>query len=438
MGMVRGIFWKIFLAFWLANLMALGGTALVVIHSLESRNIKDRHQQFIKTVAVAIAERYEISGRRLNGDAFTRLVQNMPLHNEMMWRRPFRIIDENSKPVFQNGPRRAPPGHSRLQFEVRTAAGNRYSVETFFGPPPRFIIDGLRRINFFQFILVLIASALVSLLLSWNFARPLKALGAFSRRYAGGEGEAEIDGKLLRRGDEIGDLARDLAYMSAQVEKNINSQKQLLHDVSHELRSPLARLQAVAGLLQQKESGLGDDLDKIHRECERIDGLLQQILNFSRVEQVHATAEEVEIVALVKTLRESVGCEYPHRVIEVNSAKSAVLVKANRAGLEAAVDNVLRNACKYSPATQPVHINITVAAVSASITVRDFGAGVQAEELDKLVTPFYRSHNTKRGEGYGLGLSIAHRATVGLGGELELSNHPQGGFVATLKVPRAC
>jgi len=431
---LKRIFWKIFLAFWLGNLFVLGGTAFVVVSTMESSHFRERQRQVIEAIAINIAESYENNGGAVDEKSIGRLFRKIPIHRELIWRGPFRILDENNKVVFENKIGRARFKLRNLNFPIQTISGNRYNVQSYFGPPPKFIADGLRRLNLFQFLLILFVSAIIGLLLSWSIARPLKTLGVFSRRYADGDSKTEIDKKLLRRGDEIGDLARDLNFMREQVEKNINSQKQLMHDVSHELRAPLARLQAVAGLLQQQAPENVSDIDKMHHECERIDGLIQQVLNFSRVEQ-QVIVEDIEVIALVKEIVESFKYEYPRRVINFHSEPGTLVVRASDMAIEAAIHNVVSNACKYSPESSVVEIVVDTVAGNCRITVRDYGGGVDESELDKLLTPFYRSGNKMHSDGYGLGLSITQRSIYSLGGKIHLANHPQGGFVVTLDIP---
>ncbi len=432
---IRGLFWKIFLAFWVANLLVVAATSYLIYSDLESRNFKERKKNVIENLSLVIVNRYEAEGKSFSRRAYNKLLKQKPMFNKDMWRPRFQILDGYGDVVFSSRfPRRGIRNLSNqfMGFSVTSDSGRDYRVESFVNPPPRFILNSLQRINFFQFFFVLISSAAVSFLLSWSFAKPLRTLGAYSRRYASGDTKTQIEKKLLERFDEIGDLARDLNYMGAQVEQTISSQKQLLHDVSHELRAPLARLQALAGILEQRTAGGADEVERIHKECLRIDELIQQILNLSRAEKLEAQKSERDIVAFLREQIEAISIEYPGRKVNFQADVAQCVLCFNEYALDTALHNVLANACKYTAEDTVIDVRIKTSAKAVTIAVRDYGEGVDEQDLAHLLTPFYRAGNKMHSEGFGLGLSIAQRALRASGGDISLRNHPEGGLEVTL------
>lgn len=436
MFMVRRIFWKIFFSVWLVNLGVLGLTALLVIFSLESTHLRERHQQFFEGMASVIVAEIEAQDGELNMRQMRNFVRKSPRFRQFSRHRAFRILDSNDTEIFNFNYRKLPPKARQVQFSFESDSGKSYRVESFIGPPPRFLLDALKRLNLYQFVMVLFASGLVAFVLGWHFSRPLKRLGAFSRRYGENENHETLDEDLLKRGDEIGDLARDMAFMSEQVKRNISNQKQLLHYVSHELRAPLARLQAIAGLVEQSVPQAQPNIEKIHKECDKISTLIQNILHYSRLDQVDVVRQEVNLQVLVQALAKEVEHDFPEQSISVEGSLLNPLMSLDEERIAHAVDNVLRNACKYSAGKKPVQVQLSETTKAIDITITDHGSGVGEDELDKIFTPFYRGGNAMHSDGYGLGLSIAKRVVEQHGGSISASNCTHGGLRVGIHLPR--
>ncbi len=430
----RRIFWKIFIAFWLANLMILGGTMLVVIRSLESHHAKERHQQKLGELAQHITDHYEKNLKFRDRQTLIRYLESQKIKTYMLKLHPITIYDEHGTKVFNNKNRHIPQNHKELNFPIVSTNQKKYQVVSYFGPPPKFVFDALRKFNLLQCFFILFISGFVSFFLSWSFTHPLKRLGDYSRRYASGKDNTSVDSSLLKRGDEIGDLARDIDFMHEKVEHNIRNQKQLLHDVSHELRAPLARLQAVAGILQQHFPSKENTVEKIHTECDNIDNLIQQILNYSRLDHASPTIEPINIRTLVKNEIKNIQLEFPERTFTLQPDEFRENTQGNYDLTARALSNILRNACKYSPQDQPIEVFLKAIGDSIEIHVQDHGAGVKPEELDSLTTPFYRTNNNTKSDGFGLGLSIAKRALDKINGKLLFKNGETEGFIVILRL----
>lgn len=406
---------------------------LVVIKSLESHHAKERHQQKLAEIAQHIITFHELNNGHWDKNMLKSYLKGHRIKSYRLKLHPLRIYDNNRRIIFDNLSSQSHPKHQKLSFPISSGNQLDYQIVSFFGPPPKFILYALKKINALQCIFIFFASGLVSLFLSWSFTKPLKNLGKYSRRYAEGKADATISKPLIKRGDEIGDLARDIDFMRNKVDQNMQNQKQLLHDVSHELRAPLARLQAVTGILEQTFPSEDALLEKLHRECDNIDELIQQILNYSRLEQETPEIEPVNLTFLIQSEIDNFKLEFPKRTFNVDTKDSGHAIHGNYELISRALGNVLRNACKYSPGNTPIDIRLSDEKGFSEISVRDYGPGVNESELQKITTPFFRSKNKAHNDGYGLGLSIAARALDKLGGELVLQNANNSGFIVKLR-----
>src|SRR5690606_25927555 len=139
---------------------------------------------------------------------------------------------------------------------------------------------------------------------------------------------------------------------------------------------------------------------------------------------------------LLQTQIDNILFEHPGRTIRFAHPPADWVIIGDAHLLGEAVDNILRNACKYTPEESPIDVNLSSTPQAITITIRDYGSGAPPEDLEKLTTPFYRSGNRMHGDGFGLGLSIARRALEKHGGHLTLANRPEGGLQVSLELPR--
>ncbi len=430
---IRGLFWKIFLAFWLANLIIMSITTFVVTKNLQVPTMDPVQRAHVTDFAREIVTQFE-QGIDVSLARNVRPILRRYRRGGDMPLRPFTITDGAGVVVYEHKFGAMKGKQAKNTFPLFSVNGVPYVIEAYFGFPKKYFLNRLRSLNKIQLVLVLFASALVSLGLSWTITRPLKNLGNASRGFTGGGGALDIDPSLLTRRDEIGDLSRDFRTMGLAVEKNIKRQKQLLHDVSHELRAPLARLQAAAGLVQQQKDG-AKHVDRLHKECDKISSLIQNILDYSRMDQTEPVPQSVDFVNLIETQLDNVCYEFPSRKPEFTNRVGELTVTIFPELFESALSNVLRNACKHTVDGSLIAVSLGVESDIVTVKVRDFGDGVDPSELKKLLVPFYRTGNKMHSEGHGLGLSIAKRAMEKHNGDLILENHPEGGLVVTLSFP---
>jgi signal transduction histidine kinase len=283
-------------------------------------------------------------------------------------------------------------------------------------------------------VIALVVLTLFSLMVTLSITRPLSRLRGAVHDLGQTTYQQNSLAQLADRRDEFGVLARDFNRMGARLQSLIGSQRQLLRDVSHELRSPLARLRIALALAERAEPEQRDKLwPRLTRECDRLEALISEILVLARVDAEQATAEPVDLPTLLHAVRKDALVAAPEQNVALEIA-AGVALQGWPTMIERAVDNLLRNALRFNPADQPIVLSATTAGERVCLSVRDHGPGVQAEHLAQLGEPFFRAPG-QTAAGHGLGLAIARRAAERHGGSLRLENHPEGGFVATLDLP---
>lgn len=302
--------------------------------------------------------------------------------------------------------------------------------------PPRPPAHGLRLPPLPVLFCGLLASLFCAAGLAWYIAKPIRQLrGAFDAAAAGNL-DVRIGESMGKRRDELADLGHDFDRMSGHLRALMDGQRRLLHDVSHELRSPLARLHAAIGLARQQPARLEDSLQRIEREGERMNRLVGELLTLSRLEAgVSAPLELLDLDELIGDLLEDARFEAASRGITVNCQNGLNLqVRANGELLHRAIENVLRNALRFSPLGGLVTLVVSASAgTGCQIVIEDQGPGVPPEALEKIFTPFFRGENS--GEGYGLGLAIARRVLLAVNGTIHAENRLEGGLRVVLGMP---
>ena len=281
----------------------------------------------------------------------------------------------------------------------------------------------------------------VSFALARYLARPFGALRETTRRLGVGDLSARVGGRAVRRRDEIGALARDFDAMAERLEGLVGSQRRLLRDVSHELRSPLARLRVALELARDRAgAGAGEALDRIEHEAARLDELIGQLLLLERLEVGQPDVEAVafDLSRLVGEVVDDASFEAAPAGREVLFESGAPVPTTGYPSLmRSALENVIRNAIRHAPESTSVEVVLAAEDGSVSVTVRDHGSGVPDEHLETLFEPFSRVADARERAtgGAGLGLAITRRAVEIHGGSVAASNHPQGGLEVVIHLP---
>ncbi|MFS2077494.1 ATP-binding protein [Telluria sp. Tellsp131] len=304
----------------------------------------------------------------------------------------------------------------------------------WFGLPPEF---GRHVGPWLPIVAATLASLLFAALLAWYFSRPIRALQrAFDAAAAGDLAPRFAHAAPRLIGDELAELGHDFDRMSAQLRALMDGQRRLLHDVSHELRSPLARLQAAIGLAHQRPDRLQASLERIERESVRMDRLVGELLTLSRLEAATTlpATEPVDLVEMVDQIADDARFE-AGAVVDVD-APEPVTVRGAPDLLWSAVENIVRNAVKHGPGG-PVDVRVHPDGGLVHIEVLDKGPGIASEHLGDVFEPFFRSNPTRNNvDGHGLGLAIAKRVVETHGGRISAANRAEGGLRVTITLPR--
>jgi two-component system OmpR family sensor kinase len=283
-----------------------------------------------------------------------------------------------------------------------------------------------------------LASLIFAALLAWYFSKPIKKLREAFDSAANGNLDVRVSDAMGERRDELADLGQAFDLMASRLGTLMLSQTRLLHQVSHELRSPLARLQIAVGLARQQPEKSEVSLIRIERESERMDKLVGELLELSRLESgvMNIDKEVIDINELLLTIAEDARFEGMAKRIMIEYVPTAtVSVFGQQELLHRAIDNVVRNALKYSPEQSIIHINEVMTGSQVVIRVMDSGPGVVDAELDTIFQAFFRGSNTHHADGHGVGLAIAKQIIEAHGGSIKAYNRGEGGLAVEIHLP---
>ena len=294
-----------------------------------------------------------------------------------------------------------------------------------------------------QLTLSLLFIGLVGWWVARSVAAPVEALRDATRRMAAGELSTRVGRQGGMAHDELAQLAQDFDAMAERIEALVAHDRGVLQDLSHELRSPLARLHLILDLAQRSRDTAEADayFHQAELEIVRLDRMTGEMLALSRLEGSipGMSSENLDLAELVRGCVEQAGFEAQARQVELRltSPSAAVVVFGNALLLERALGNLIGNAIKFSAEGGDVELLVHAADGVAEISVRDRGPGVPAAELESLFRPFFRGSNAVRADGHGLGLAIVQRVVKIHGGELHASNRDGGGLDVRLRLPLA-
>ncbi|HKD54398.1 MAG TPA: ATP-binding protein [Steroidobacteraceae bacterium] len=454
---MHSLYWRIFLAFWIALTLILVGTVTVAVNATSHRTERPWVQR--GQLYAQAARAFESGGpealrnwlQSLAGEPFSRTFIVGPSGQEMLGRPlPPSLSAAASHPggASTGGAAGAiaPVGGALV---LVSPGGNTYHVVVgpVRGTPRLFGELELPGVPLSILFIALVVSAAVCFFLARYLAAPVDRLRLATRRMAAGDLNVRVLPALRGRQDDLGLLAADLDAMAERLRQLLEAKQQLLRDVSHELRSPLARLQLALSLARREDSGTERHLARIAREADRLEQLIARTLKLVRLERPAHELEHVSIDVgeLLRNIASDVAIEADAQGCLVNvQAAGVLMVSGDPELLRSAFENVIRNAVRYSPAGGVVAIearrgtNAALAAEAVEVTVRDAGPGVPEKELGSIFEPFFRveparEHRSAGGEG--LGLAIAARAVTLHGGRIEARNLEGGGLMVTVSLP---
>lgn len=445
---MRGLFLRIFLSFWLAMTVIGVGFALIYAAAGPSR-LGGRRAAVVAELLAAegelvVAAAPEAAARRL-----ARLARTLEI--------PAVVFAAEGAPM---GDARALPGARALAEAARRSGGverrDRGDSELVAVPIEGGVIVGaVPRISRWErfispstlperLFVVFLVAGLVSFLLARFLTRPLRHLRRAAQRMADGDLSVRVARELGSGGEEVSALGRDFDRMAERIAGLLEAQQRLLRDVSHELRSPLARLHVALELARSRAGGAAAaPLDRIEREAERLGELIGHILTLSRLDGSTALPREpLDLGALVADVVADADYEgrSEGRRVEL-VATQPCQVTGHAEVLRWAIDNVLRNAVRFTAEGTAVEVQVTREAPAgrpvAVVRVRDHGPGVPEAELASIFKPFYRigTDRDRKSGGTGVGLAITERGVRLHGGAVTAANAEGGGLVVTIELP---
>lgn len=294
-----------------------------------------------------------------------------------------------------------------------------------------------------HWVLVLLVSGAVCYVLSIRLTAPILRLREASRAIAQRDLQARIAPVVARRKDEFGDLARDFNTMAERIENLVGSQRQLISDVSHELRSPLARMEIALDLLRRRGAD-HQACDRIYADLTRLEEIVGRLLQIARLESGGDTAgwEKVDLNLILDEVVADAELEArPRGCAVLFQSGGPIFVTGDEAQLRSALENVARNAVYYTDPGTEIMIALTTESDSegnrALVTIGDRGPGVPDSDLENIFAPFYRVDDARArySGGVGLGLAIAFRVIQMHRGTITAQNRAEGGLQVSIRLP---
>lgn len=435
------LFWKLFFALWLSIM------AFAIVVSWINQII------IVQNTVEAPAEAFENNLQRFSA----KLERDLQEGGERKVKRTLRamspgmhrhvfVLDARGKELLGRDRLLEKQKKTRIKVvtsEVRDANGQVYTlVKTGRRPPGTLLAPGTAGVGLRLGVAALI-SALVSLLLARYLAAPLGHLSRTSRQLATGDLSVRVGDALDRRHDEFGQLARDLDEMAVRLQDLQQANQRLLRDVSHELRSPLARLRVALEIARNKDRSLVvDELDRIELESERLEKLVDEVLSLLRessgTQELKLSRFDLAdlLQDLVATVNYEVGDGCDPIVLQ---AQPPLSIEADRELLWRVFENLLRNAMIHSGDAGGIRVMAKeVDDQRFEVRVLDSGPGIEEAGLNKIFEPFFRVDEARNRDsgGHGLGLAIAASAVRRHDGRISASNRQQGGLEVHVVIPQ--
>jgi two-component system sensor histidine kinase CpxA len=291
------------------------------------------------------------------------------------------------------------------------------------------------------FLVVLMVSCLCGVL-AWHLTRPIRRLQKAAKQLSGGDFEVKDLRSNLNRGDELGDLSIEFVEMADSLQRLLQSHRQLLRDVSHELRSPLTRLQIALGIARKKDtnSELKSEHDRIERASLQVSNLVTQILDLAKLQQEgDLTTENMDLVRLFKMWLQDAELELAHRHIKIQwqLPNEKVYCDIDTVLMQRAFDNVLRNAIRFSPESGTLILKLERKGKNIVFQLRDQGPGVDEAQLIEIFSPFTQADHSRNhtNGGYGIGLAMVKRILSMHHGAVSARNNDEGGLCVEWLIP---
>lgn len=448
------LFGKIFLWFWLSSLLIMAITNVVVKSINKPYLLTDPTEVQITTLAShahRVVDLFDIYGE----DVFAELARLNERERIQVY-----LVDENLTVVGTPRPLRAVfPLLAGLLNQEQPMIGT-WQREIWMGPaiielngrPFHILLRGIAEdadlpmtssySESVIFVIALMLSGLLSAILAWSFSRPLKQFRLASQKLANGTLSTRVGQSLTERLDEFGSLGRDFDHMADRLQNLVSAQQRLLGNVSHELRSPITRIQVALGIAIQKAGPEAENiLMRIERETVKLEVMIAQVLRLSRLENQMQDLQKkrIDLNQLLEQLADDADFEAraSNKKVVFNPSDNN-WVCGESSLLHSAIENVVRNGIRFTQENTTVEISTRSLTFDGckkvEIIVRDHGPGAPEDMLERLFEPFYRAVDNTSDGGAGLGLSIARQVVTRHGGFISARNHLSGGLEVVIQL----
>ncbi|ANL67896.1 sensor histidine kinase protein (plasmid) [Rhizobium phaseoli] len=414
------LFWKFFRIIWL-TLAATLAAVILIVKLLQAVPFAGELEQERRTLVLNLAANVLVQDGE---DAAMRFVS----------------ISEKTQPLglILSKPAEADVCAKENSVTARSVLKDGVCYRLSVSAPASFTFDDFG--PFMPWLTILVASTIAAGALARYLIRPVVHLRDGLSALAHGRFDFRIGDKMAGRRDEVTALAYDFDSTAARLQELQDAQQRLFHDVSHELRSPLSRLQAAVGVLRQSPAKLGAMLERMDREVERLDTLVGEVLTLARLTAGSGLPLKTQTLDVIELLNEILGdaaFEAQAREVSITTGVDGIF-RAEVQGelIYRALENVVRNAVKYTADHSFISVSCETAADRLKICVTDQGPGVRRDELERIFQPFSRGKDAVQRGGYGLGLAITRQAIERHGGRVHASLPEAGGLAITLELPR--
>jgi two-component system sensor histidine kinase CpxA len=446
--MIRGIYAKIFLWFLLATGVTSAAVFLITVVTHVQTLGPSWMIGVLDQYARSAVNIYEHGGKDRLAE-YLREIQDASFLQST-------LLDPEGRDILGRG---VPPGAEKVLAEARATGQTQFHIGLLWTGasvddrpngkyilvakvlvPYGFLLGGALEMTFLTWLLPAVVGAVLCLLLARHIAAPIRTLQSVAGRIADGDLSVRASPAIGSRKDELGELARDFDRMADRIQSLLRKQLEMLGDISHELRSPLTRLNVSLELVRR---GKTDAVERMQADLHLLDTLIGQILTLTRLQTRgdRKTETPVNLRSIVESVAEDARFEVREdgKSVVISRADDCWL-KGDPALLRSCIENVVRNAVHYTKPQTEVAVSLVLecgGSESARILVADHGDGVPPDALDRIFEPFYRV--TEAGEhqtgGVGLGLSIAQRIVVVHGGSIRARNREGGGLEMEIRLP---
>lgn len=460
------LYWKFFLFLFLAQLTTALGVGLFIIFNMNKQNPGIDQSTFGQSLLDAAQSTLVLGGVPATQRLLSRWEAQQLMHRVYVVDQSKRdILKRELDPAWLDIANQSVKAHAEKNvLKVDLADKQTYLIfvvssgpkRQYGGPPPplRLIADGppppeflhgnpmFKMIKTFPIKGLLIgtlASVLFAAILAWYFLKPIKTLRHAFEQAADGHLNVSVADKMGSRIDELSDLGRHFDHMATRLSALLLGQTRLLHHVSHELRSPLARIHMALGLALQNPDRAETSLSRIELEATRMDKIIGELLELSRFESgmVDIKQEKFLLNEVLETIVEDATFESANKRIRISLyLMQPIFMMGQQDLMHRAIENVVRNAIKYAPNDSEIKIDCQLQAGHSEIemTITDQGVGVMETELEDIFKPFVRGNSGSQVVGHGVGLAITKQVVEAHHGKVWAKNLKPSGFAVTMRL----